>query len=238
MLVVPVVRIALGDEALVRGPLLEGEGAIGDDVAGLDPLMTKLLDGGPGGREGGVVGESLQEEGNRGLEGDLQGVIIQRLDPQGIRALLALDDVAGVEHAGQLDEPGVVGGVLGIRRPLPAIDIVCRRHRLAVGPFGIGSELEGVDGAAGVELVAQCPRRLQLAVAIQGIEPLEQIVDDVAARTLFHHLGIDGGGLGADVADEGLLGTGQQLGAFRHLGGQGRQGEQGGDRAGNESPFH
>ena len=70
-----------------------------------------------------------------------------------IRALLALHHVAGIGDAGQLDEPGVVGGVLGVSRPLPAIDVVRRRHRLAVGPFGIGSELEGVDGARGICLL-------------------------------------------------------------------------------------
>ncbi|MNO29115.1 hypothetical protein D3C76_190210 [compost metagenome] len=238
VLVVPVMGIALGDEPLVGGPLLEGEGTVRDDVARLDPLVTELLYGGPGGREGGVVGEGLQEEGDRGLEGDLQGVVIEGLDTEGIRALLALHHVAGVGDAGQLDEPGVVGGVPGIRRPLPAIDIVRRRHRLAVGPLGIGSELEGVDGAGVIELVPERSRRLQLAAAIQGVEPLEQIVDDVAARVLFHHLGVDGGGLCAYVAHEGLLGTGQQLGAFGHLGRQGGEGDQGGNRAGNESPFH
>ncbi|MNV41260.1 hypothetical protein D3C71_1328910 [compost metagenome] len=208
VLIVPVVGIALGDEPLVGGPLLEGEGAVGDYVARFDPLVTELLYGGPGGREGGVVGEGLEEEGDRGLEGYLQGVIIEGLDAQGIRALLALHHLAGVGDAGQLDEPGVVGGVFGIRRPLPAIDIIRRRHRLAVGPLGIGSELEGVDGAGVIELVPERSRRLQLAVAIQGVEPLEQIVDDVAARTLFHHLGVDGGGFCAYVAHEGLLGTG------------------------------
>jgi hypothetical protein len=85
VLVVPVVGVALGDEALVRGPLLEGEGAVGDDVGRFDPLMTELLDGGLGRREGGVVGEGLEEEGDRVFQGDLQGVVIERLDPQGIR---------------------------------------------------------------------------------------------------------------------------------------------------------
>ena len=92
---------------------------------------------------------------------------IERLDAQRIRALLALNDLGGIGDAGQLDEPGVVGGILGIRRPLPAIDVIHCRHRLAVGPFGIGSELEGVDGARGVELVAKSAGRLQLAVSVQ-----------------------------------------------------------------------
>ncbi len=205
ILVVPVMGVALGDEAFVGSPLLEHEGPVGDDVARLDPLMTELLDGRFGRREGGVVGEGLQEEGDRVFQGDLQGMVIERLDAQRIRALLALDDLGGIGDAGQLDEPGVVGGVLGIRRPLPAIDVIGCRHRLAVGPLGIWSELEGVDGAGGIELVTQGAGRLQLAVPVQGVEPLEQIVDDFAARALFHHLGIDGGGFGTYVADEGLL---------------------------------
>ncbi|MNH07971.1 hypothetical protein D3C79_673740 [compost metagenome] len=236
--IVPVVGIALGDQALVRGPLLECEGAVGDDVARLDPLMAKLLDDRLGRREGGVVGQGLQEEGDRVFQGDLQGVGIDRLDAERLWCLFALDDVTGVDHAGQLDEPGVVGGVLGVGRPLPAIDVIGRGDRLAVGPLGLGSELEGVDCAGAVQLVTERARGSQLAVAVQAIESLEQIVDDVAARALFCHLGIDGGGLGADVAHEGLLVAGQQLGAIRHLGRQGGEGEQGGNRAGNESPFH
>ena len=238
MLVVPVIGVALGDETLVGSPLLEHEGAVGDDVARLDPLMSELLYGRPGGREGGVVGEGLQEEGHRVLQCDLQGMGVECLDAQRIRALLALHHVTGVGDTGQLDEPGIVGGILGVRRPLPAIDVIGCRHRLAVGPLGIGSQFEGVDGARGIELVAQGAGRLQLAVAIQGVESFEQIVDDVAACGLFHHLGVDGGGFGADVADEGLLFCWQQLGTGRYLGRQRGEREQGGNRTGNESPFH
>ncbi|MNH32058.1 hypothetical protein D3C79_924750 [compost metagenome] len=78
------------------------------------------------------MGQGLQEEGNRLCQGDLQGVGIQGLDAEGLGLGLTLDHLAGMGHPGQLDEPGVVGGVFGIRRPLPAIDIVRRGDRLTV----------------------------------------------------------------------------------------------------------
>ena len=82
VLVVPVVGIALGTQPLVGGPLLEHERAVGDDVARFDPLLAEFFNGGLGGRERGVVGQHLQEEGDRIFQGHLQGVVIQRLDPQ------------------------------------------------------------------------------------------------------------------------------------------------------------
>ncbi len=47
------------------------------------------------------MGEGLQEEGHRVFQGDLQGMGIERLDAQRIRALLALNDLGGIGDAGQ-----------------------------------------------------------------------------------------------------------------------------------------
>ncbi len=57
VLVVPVVGIALGAQPLVGGPLLEYKGAVGDDIARFDPILTEFFNGGLGGRERGVVGQ-------------------------------------------------------------------------------------------------------------------------------------------------------------------------------------
>ncbi len=236
--VVPVVRVALGGQPLIGGPLLEHKGAVGDDIARFDPLLTIFLDGGFGGREGGVVRQRLQEEGNRFFQGHLQGMFIQRLDPQCIGALLALNHFAGIGDTHQFDKPGVVGGGLGIGRPLPAVDIVGGSDWLAIRPFGLRPQLEGVDGAGAVELIAERACGLGFTLGIQHIETFEQIVDDGTTCGLFHQLRIYGGGLGADIGDKGLLGIRQQPGACRHFGSPDGQGEQSGYRAGNDSLVH
>ena len=121
---------------------------------------------------------------------------------------------------------------------MPAVDIIGGGDRFTVRPLGLGPQLEGVDGTGFVDLVADGACRLGLAFAIQYIEPFKQIVDDLATSTLFHQLGVDGGGLGADIGHVDLLGIRQQLGTGRHLGSPGGKGKQSGYHAGNESLVH
>ena len=108
---------------------------------------------------------------------DLEGVVVDRLDPERVGRLGAQADVLGVDHL--VDEIAVGAGRLRVQQALPGEDEIARRHRRAVRPFAVGAQLEGVglavvgDGPA----LGRAGDRLRLGVL--GQQAFEQVVLDV-----------------------------------------------------------
>ncbi len=89
------------------------------------------------------MGERLQEVGRRRLERDLERLVVDRLDAE-------LGGFAGGNLGRILDrilQIGVLGRRLGVEQARERVDEVLRRHRLAVGPLGVGPQLERIDRA-------------------------------------------------------------------------------------------
>jgi hypothetical protein len=185
--------VGLGD------PLVEHVGAVADHVAGLDPGVAMFLDLVFGHRKGGVVGQLVQEEGGRGLERDLQGVVVDRLHAQSVHAgHLAAVDRLGVFD--RIEQGGVLGAKRRVQDALEGELEVVGRDRHAVRPGGAVAHVEGVDRAVVADLPVARRARDRSVVGGFGQETQEQVADHVVFPDSGSLVGVQGAGLAAGAA--------------------------------------
>ena len=190
---------------LVEHHLLEDIGAVRDDVPGRGPFRAVRLDRRPvRGKQGGVGGHR-REVGQRPVEPDLQRMVVDRARAERRRRLPAGQDVLRVRHLSQLDIPAVGRGGLRVGRAPPRIDEVVRRHRVAVGPFRVLAQREGVGPVAVGGHIGGGDAGHQIAVGVLAQKALEQVADDVEPRDLLVQLRIEGGELVEQPVGEGLV---------------------------------
>lgn len=181
-------------------------GTVGNQVTGLDPVLTVPLHHMLGNRECRVVGQQFQEIRRGGFQGDFQGVVVNRTHAQ----LAQIPNLAGVDRLGVLDgvqDVGIGGGRLRIHDPAQGEDEVMRRNRLAIRPLAVLAEMEGVDRS----VVADGPvgRRARDDPAIRrvGDQPQEQVAHHHIFPVAGYQVGIQGSRLSPDPAVQGLCPT-------------------------------
>ena len=97
--------------------------------------------------------QHLREIGQRRNDLDLQRVVVNRLHAQIGRPACARDDFGGVHHLHQFHVPGVFRRGCRIDQALPGVDEITRDDRIAVRPFRLGAQVEGVGGQIVREVV-------------------------------------------------------------------------------------
>ncbi len=191
-----VIGLALfGADVAVGNPFDDGVGAVGNDVAGLNPLFAKLFDQMHGHREGCVVGERVDKI-RRGLfEREFDGLVIDYTYAQ-----LVGFHLAGVDRFGVLDgilQIGVVRRPFRIEQTLEGVFEILGLDRLAIAPDGIFADGEGVNQAIIGDCVIGSLAQHRLGVRIFGHQTFEIIADDAVFPIARHAVRIDGGRLAA-----------------------------------------
>ncbi len=158
---------------LVVLPLLQDEGAVGDDVGGFGPLVAMLLDGAPVRGQRRQVRREDREVASRPLERDLKSPVVLRLDAD----LVAIGDLLLVEGFAVLDvvEEGGIGRLgLGVELALPRPLEVAGAHRRVVGPPAILADGERPDRTVLVALDLGGQVRLRHELGVEHHETGEQ----------------------------------------------------------------
>ncbi len=153
---------------------------VGDDVANLDPVLTLGLDDMLRQRIGRVVHQGVDEIGGRVFKGDLERLVVDRLDAE----LVQIGDLALVDLLCVLDgelQIGVVGRIFRIDEALEGEHKVAGRYRLAIGPLDAITELESVDLAIRGNGPAFGLAGNRVVLGVFGDEAFE----DVAGNTVF-----------------------------------------------------
>ena len=123
------------------------------------------------------VADLLDEPGLRRRELDLEGRVVESLDPdlvgKRVAALLAGVVVGGADDPVELVR--VVGGELGRDRPLPRIFEVLRGDRVAVRPLPVRAEVE----RHGLSVLAHVPALGEAGHGRQVVPQLHERVHDV-----------------------------------------------------------
>jgi hypothetical protein len=171
---VPVLVVLDHEHVLLRLPLLEDVGAVGDNVTRLGPVVAVLVDGPLRERPEGIVRRHVDEVGRRPEKGVLERVVVDRLDAD----VVEIGVLAGVEGIGALDHHGghvgVIGGGGGIENALHGVDEVAGRDRMPVGPLGL-AQLEGDGEPVGADRVGLGDARIaQVGFRVVLHEPFEQ----------------------------------------------------------------
>ena len=180
--------------------------------------------------EGGGEGADLQEVGAVVGQVDHKGALVGSGDAQGGGVgLTGVDRGVALHH---VDHVAVIGGGQGVGQALPGVHEVVGGDGLAVGPLGVGANLEGV-GHRAVAVVGLLIA-LGLAGRQRGVVHVTLFVDGVAAvaplhQALKHMLGHDGAVHGG--VQSGVDGLGLGRDAHRHVEALGR-GALGGSRGG------
>jgi hypothetical protein len=208
---VPVAGVFGRNDLLVRLPVLEGEGSVGDDAARARPAVAALVRGAVfldrGQRDGqpGRVGDQGQEVRGGVLEGEAQGAGVEGggadLGEVRIAALVkrlgALEDV---EHV------GVVGREGRREDAAEGRNEVLGRDRIAVGPPGVGPQEERVHAAFAGDLPTFGDPGDGVEIdGVLGDEALEEGAEHVALGDAGDEVRIEFGDLVADAAVQDLF---------------------------------
>jgi hypothetical protein len=154
---VPVLRILLDADHLARFPLGQGERAVADEVARAGPFRAALVEGAELLQRGlvdrvpaGQVDHG-EEIGGRGSEAHLQGAVVEGLDAH-LSEVLDGSLVIGLAVLQAEEQVGVAAGEVGSEGAVPAGDEVARDDGVAVGPLGVGAQVEGDGQLVGRDL--------------------------------------------------------------------------------------
>src|SRR5215510_8951587 len=132
-----IIRIALQNETLVGPPLLEPEGAAGNDVARLNPLRlppaaSRRLDRLPGRHAERQAAGYLEEEWTGALEFHLEGEVVYRADAELLHRfapVLNLPSVADI-----VQDIGKQSGGCRVDDTPPGVDEVVGSDRRSIRP--------------------------------------------------------------------------------------------------------
>ena len=217
--VIPVARVALGDDPFVDHPLAEGVGPAADKVLRLGPLIAiaanqHLID-----RHKRRVRQHGKEGRVRLGQRHFQGGVVQGFDPQGVGRFFALGDVGGVHQVHVAEVAGIRRGGFRIYQPLPAPDHVLSGDGSTVAPGNARAEMERPDG---IVFVLPFFRQLRLDLPFwrDADQPFEQIADNIEFDIAFDLMRIERCRFIAIIPDQFLLLC--QLCSCRYAGGKGR----------------
>ena len=144
VVVIPVSRRFFCGNARLRFPFTQVIGAITDDMLWPCPFVAELFDRFARDGIGGVMRHQAGEIRRRIIQFDLQGAPIQCLDAERFNIFfLPAGNRLGIFH--RIKNEGIFTAGGGIDRALPGIDKIIRRHRLAIGPFGIVAQMESIN---------------------------------------------------------------------------------------------
>ena len=199
------------DDHLVRFPGFQHKGTVADELAGPGPGIAPLVGGAvflDGRQRHGQPGHLRQqgEEIRRGMrQGDAQRAIVGGREAH-LREVgqLALVEGFGVEH--QVKQGRIVGRQRRRQDAAVGGHEVRRGDRVAIGPFRIGAQVEGVGKAVGRRLPALGHARHRMQVArILGHQAFEERGDDALLGKARHELRVEVADFGADAAVEDLF---------------------------------
>ena len=143
--VIPVSRATLQHDTFVDGPCFQFVCAVADVVFWLSPFVAKFLNNAFVHRLHRGVGQHFNKIRDRFGQSHLQGMVINRLHTQGIRAFLTADDVIDVFDVAVLQVAFIRRGCFWISQALPAEHEILSSHRVAVGPFCFRTQVESPD---------------------------------------------------------------------------------------------
>ena len=195
-------------DARVVLPRLELERAVRDDVRGLRPLLTELLDRRTVDSQERVVCELLDEPWLRRRQRDLERAVIDRVDADvvGHRRAVGLAAVVLLCALNAVELVGVVGRELRRDRALPRPFVVLGRHGVAVRPLAVLAEGDG-DGLAVLrDLPALGEVRDRIEVLIEHDQRVHDVGQDVARRRVARQARVERRRLGPPVDGDDLLG--------------------------------
>ena len=187
-------------------PRLEHEGAVGDDVLGVRPVVAELLDGRLVDREERVVRDLPEEPGLLRRQLHLERVVVHGGDGDlvGERRTVGLAAVVLRRALDAIELVRVVGRQLGAERPLPGVHEVLGGDRIAVRPRRVLVEVERDGGPVDLPAVSRDGLGLE-RVGIQLHERVHQGQDDVRRRRVRGLARIERRRLGAPGDAEHLL---------------------------------
>ena len=142
--IVPIKRVARDHCLFARLVFTKGIGAVAHQNARLCPLLAIGFDNGFGHRQDRGMHQHFAEIGQGGDEFDFKGQIVERFDAQISRGLFTCNHRRCVVDLHQFHVPRIGRGSGRIDQTLPRINIVICGDRLAVRPFRLGAQLEGV----------------------------------------------------------------------------------------------
>ena len=173
---VPVTRILGDDEDGVGLPLGEGEGAVGDQVAGLGPFAATL------GAAAELVearlveraemggGEDREKVGRAKRKGEDERAGIGGFDADGGEILAAAFEVIARADEGE-DDVGALTAELGLEETAEGGEKIIGGDGVAVGPAGVGAEVEGPREAVGGDGPAATPGMGWQSTASMAVRP-------------------------------------------------------------------
>ncbi len=189
-------------------------GTVRHDIFRLGPVGAELFDNRLRHREGGRVGGHLREIRQGRCQLDLEGKVVDCAHAQLVGGHVAGQDLAGILDRHQFHEPRIGRCQFGIDRATPRIDKVVGGHRLAVRPFGVVAQVEGVNVLGVVGGIAKGNAGLEAAVGGLVHQTFEQVTHDVAARHVFDNLRVDRAVLVQHAIGKGLV-SGQLFAGYR-----------------------
>ena len=217
--IVPVARVALGDNPLVDHPLLEGIGPAANKVFRPGPFIAVATNQDLIHRHQRRVRQHGKKCRVGLIQRHFQGGVVQRLHPQGIRGFFPLGDIGGVDHMHVAGEAGIRRDGFGVHQPLPAPDYVLGCNRCTVAPGNPRAEMEGPDGVVFVLPFLGQPR-LDLTLRRDAHQPVEYIADNIEFDIAFDFMRIERCRFIAIIPDQFLLLC--QLCSCRYTGGERR----------------
>ena len=150
------------------------------------------------------MGDHLVKVGHGAGQADFQGMVIDRFDTQGGVFHLAFEHGIDVFECHQAHVPGIGRGQLRVYGATPGVDEVVRSDRLAVGPFGVITQVEG-PGLVVVGFPALGDARYDVAFRVGVQQAFKEVANNVRAIDVFNDLRVQGGGLVQCAVSEYLL---------------------------------
>ena len=198
--VVPVVRVAPGEEVGARHPFLEDERAVGDHRAGPREAFRVGGERRPVHRTGARMRQQGGQIRRGRRERDDDGRIVRRGHAEGLRGLAPGDDVARVRDDVDVLRIARSGG--GVHQTAQSGHEIRRHHGVAVGPARLATQLEHIDSAVGAHAPRARHSRRHGGLAVERGQALAQIAQDALRLEAAGLLRIEGVRVGSAAAHQ------------------------------------
>ena len=176
---VPIGRAFLHHQLFADQMFGQHIGPVADIIAGLGPFVAMRVNGLLADREHRGMGQHLREIRQGRFDLDLQRQVVDGPGTQFGGGHFATGDGPGVHDLRQFQIPGIFRGQRRVGDALPGIDIIARRHRIAVGPFRLGPQVECIGGQVSGDVIGQSTGRNEGPCGVFVVKPFDQRADDV-----------------------------------------------------------
>ena len=185
--VVPVKRVGLHDHLFAQNMLLEQIGSVADQLARLGPFVAVLFDDLLIDRKDRRMGGHRREIGQRCGDLYFKGMIVDGANAQFVNRFFTGDDLGRIRHLHQFDIPGIFRSGRRIGQAPPGINKVVGGNRVAIRPFGIVAQMEGIGGLVVGKLIPRGHAGNQAAVLVL----VHQAFEKRAQHTRAFDIGVD-----------------------------------------------